>query len=266
MKKLITRIFEIDKKMLKTSNKINNTFLGKVLLKIISETFLAILIAVAIYASRTLYEDASRLTKDNLHYENLTIGLSEEYVNSLFGIPKSTLYDGSIKNNFYKMKDSILRVCFDSKDTSIAYFITVTKSNRTISISLYYQDINIKLGKSTFDDIDMLPIKIDANVAGSGDEYNYYAEWFYMGNPGGYNTYIYSINSYGISNELDTKLTGDAYFNYYLENGKVELENIKQYRYEAKPNTFGVIAFGYEDLIDVVPYNDRWKDVCRTLR
>lgn len=266
MKKLINKTLELDNKMLKISNRINNTFLGKLMLKIISEIFLAILVAVAIYVSQTLYEDASRLTKDNLYYENLTIGLSEEYVNSLFGIPKSTLYDGSIKNNFYQMKDSILRVCFDSEYTTIAYFITVTKSNRTINLSPYYQDTNIELGKSTFDDINMQPIKIDANVAGSGDDYNYYAEWFYMGNPGSYNTYIYSINSYGISNELDIKLVGEAYFNFFLKNGEVKLENIQQYRYEAKPNTFGVIALGYQDKIDVIPYNERWKDVSRMLR
>lgn len=266
MKKLIKKIFEIDKKMLKISNKINNTFFGKVLLKIVSETFLAILIAAAIYTSQALYEDASRLTKDNLCYENLTIGLSEDYINSLFGIPKFTLYDGSIKNNFYQMKDSILRVCLDSEDTTIAYFITVTKSGRAISLSPYYQDKNIKLGEVTFADINILPIKIDANVAASGDEYNYYAEWFYIGNPGSYNTYIYSINSNGICNDYDIKLTGEAYFNYYLKNGKVELENIQQHRYQAKPNTFGVIALGYKDKIDVIPFNDRWKDVCRILR
>lgn len=265
MKKIITKISNIDKKMLNISTKINNTFLGKIIIKITSETLLAILIAVAIYASQILYEDASRLTKENSYYENLTIGLSEEYVNYLFGVPKFNLYDGSIKNNFYQMKDSILRVCFDSTNTSIAYFITVTNSDRTISLSSYYQDINIKLGESTFDNIGMEPIKIDVNVAGSGDAYNYYSEWFYIGSPGNYNTYVYSLNSYGIFNEVDINLIIEAN-HYFLESNQVELENIQQYRYEAKPNTFGVIALGYEDLIDVIPSNEIWKDVYSTLR
>ena len=120
-----------------------------------------------------LQEHTSRIDNDNQNFNSLSIGLNEDYVNSLFGIPIMTFpeysmvlnddyfyvnLDFPLRNNFYILEDSVLRVVFDNRNAVVAYFITITEMGRVIPLSVPFKADRIYLGECTFYSISLIVV------------------------------------------------------------------------------------------------------------
>jgi hypothetical protein len=240
-------------------NSIVSTFVGKVIVKLISEIILACLIAAAVYGATSWYNKSRSVNMDNEKLGRIYISVSDEYVENLFGIPYITVIEkDDLKNSFYVLNNAILRTV--SKDNNVvAYFITATHKNRKIPIDSFDRDGGI-LGEIRYSDVVFANPIIDANVTGNG-RYNYYSETQGTGRYGMYNSYTYGLVTYGFYTKGNLELISQA-----MCEGDYSHNDLQAVRNKVFPNTFGVIAEGYEEIISIIPTCDEWENIYYLLK
>lgn len=238
----------------KKYEKIVSTFIGKVTIKLISEIVLACLIAAAVYGATTLYNQSRSVDVDNEKLGRIYVSVSDEYVESLFGIPYITITENeSLKNHFYILNDAVLRTV-SKNDNVVAYFITSTNKNRKIPVDSYETEKRI-IGKTKYSDVSFANPTIESNTSLNG-RYDYYSEIQGTGRYGMFNYYIYGLVPYGFFDEGSADLISlTAWDEDYSQ------EALQALRKKAFPNTFGVIAEGYEETISVIPTCDEWENM-----
>lgn len=248
MKKFFILFKKIDDTILINIKKIKTTFLGKLILKFMSEILLAVIISISIFFGQNIY-DIKMLEKEEIqNIDNLRIGLNEKYIDSNFGIPEhSIVANNGIKNNYYKLNNCILRLCFSKSNVLVAYFITITDDRKTIDLDNHFYK-NYKLGKLLFSDIEYTPEELDINIPAKG-AYEYYSEKYLFGRPMEFCTFVFADLNYGILYDSSVELK-KACCKEFFKDYNIDFESISSYR-NTKPNTFGVIA-AYCDEIDII--------------
>ncbi|MHB8128953.1 MAG: ETEC_3214 domain-containing protein [Mobilitalea sp.] len=253
----------------KISIKIKNLrkyILIRFITKFFSEVLLAIIISVAIYMSNTFYDEASRLKIENEKLRSLAVGISQNYMNSLFSIPQVdyTSIDG-YHVSAYILNDYVILATFD-KDLLVSFFLAIVDNERKIDLSTYYGQENIVLGKSTFYDTSNKP-NAEVNIPASGT-YMYYRETSSYGRPGDFNSYVYAFTPYGTDVGTDASNIINASREYLDDTiGEANNDNLiykDEYdnaRKMVRPNTFGIIMSGYEEKISIIPYDDEWINI-----
>lgn len=260
LKKLDTTIDNFIKSLMKY-------IIPRSIAKIIGEVFLAIVIGVAIYLSNQMYDTATRIRIEDEKLENLAVGISQDYMNSLFSIPQVD-YISELNGNHvstYILEDSVILATFDN-NLLVSFFIAVTDKDRIIDLASYCNQDGIFLGKSTFYDTSKNP-EAEVNIPASGT-YLYYCETSSYGRPGNFNSFVYAYTTYGADvSDYTSELISSA-GSYLLDmyvgpdadksTLKTEYEEIRK---KAKPNTFGIIMSGYEDEISVIPIDEEWINI-----
>lgn len=244
---------EIDKIALEKYDVAQKSFLGRIGVKLASEIVLACLIAFAIYVGTTIYDELSLTSSENKKLNQIYISVSEEYVQEQFDTPYIRFDDDeNLTNSFYLLEDIILRTV--SKDGRvIAYFVTITNEKRRLPVDSFDVEKNI-LGKLTFFEVGFANPAREANVNGNG-RYCYYFEIQGTGRYGMYNYYLYGSAPYGFVSDDVASLRNRVAFD---SENEAEIETLRQ---SARPNTFGVIADGYENQIGILPASDEWENM-----
>lgn len=238
--------------------------ISKFLKWIVPQIVSALLIAAAIWGSSYLIQNLNKIHEEDKIINDISLGVSNEYLNYTIGVPKIEFVDKYGYNNcFYKLDTVTVRGILDN-NVLVSYFITITDNKRKISISEIVPLCNDeKLGKVKFSQIQIgeninYPDYVDGNVS-ANLVYEYYYETYYYGNSGQYNYYCYAILPYGYIH----KDSGNLLFNfseYYLKNDEKErdITLFKDERMLARPNTIGVINKDYIEEINPVFPNDDW--------
>lgn len=254
--------------------RLNKYISFRIIIKLFWEIVLACLVALAVYAATALYNDISAISKENNNLNNIYISVSNEYVESLFGIPVVSEEDENhFENNYYLLDNAVLRTV--SKDNSVvAYFITSKKTSRKI-LSYYKFNETVILGKTTYANIRVnnYTPKTDSSFCGD-PSVNYYAELFPTGRERMYNTYVFGTVAYGFNDQNTIELLEASYFKSKSEDSdnsdlavdvNIDENDLIKLREKARPNTYGVIANGYEEMISIIPQGElssgNWSDI-----
>lgn len=265
-KSIIGYIKKLDKKISDKAEKLKKYVIIRFLAKLFSQIMIGVLISIAIYISNSIYDNATRLKIEEEKLSGLAVGISQDYMKSLFSIPQveyTSIFGYHI--SAYILDDYVVVATFD-KETLVSYFIAITDDDRKLDLSAHYGQENIVLGETTFYDTNKEP-NAEVNMPASGT-YMYYCETSYYGRPGDFNNYIYAFTPYGTSlgaDESDVFNAARKYLddNTTLVNGDnaVFKSEYDEARKNVRPNTFGIIMFGYEEKISVVPFDDEWINI-----
>ncbi|MBO7393582.1 MAG: hypothetical protein J6U98_05210 [Abditibacteriota bacterium] len=235
---------------------------GKALLLILIG---AVLLAAAVFTGifLTLHraaDKASLIAKENDNLNRIYVSVSSEYVDKLFGVPvaKTTEAEGEFTDRFYALRDAVLRTVSDSDGKVLAYFVTSKSATRLIPIKRFYDDkIRPELGVTAYGNVSKVFENPEVASEYTLDTMDvYYSETEGTGRYGMYNSYVFGNVYYGFGGDSAVKLA--------------EAESLKKdpkkVRKSVKPDTYGVIAAGYEDKIGIVPQCDDWYDICYLLK
>ena len=234
--------------------KVSKRFLGKVLLKLLGEIALALSVALAVYLGTSAYENSKIEAIENENLNKLYISVSNDYVESLFGKPYIKISENdSLQSQFYLLNDAVLRTVTEN-DIVVAFFITSKSEHRKIPISTFYSGKQT-IGKTDYFKVDFANPKIESNLETNG-RYCYYEEIQGTGRYAMYNYYVFATVPYGFIDDESVRLS-----EVYSTNDTVAEENIVSLRKKAKPNTFGVIADGYEETIALIPSIEEWQNI-----
>ena len=250
---LKTKIKQLDEIAEKKYNILKESFFGKISIKLFGEVILAFLIAGAVYLGTTIYNDLSVISVDNQKIDQIYISISDEYIQEQFGTPYICFNDSEeLTNRFYLLEDAILRTV-SKENRVVAYFITITNETRRIPVDSFGIGKNI-LGKITYSETMFSEPKIYANITANG-RYCYYVEVQGTGRYGMFNYYLYGNAPYGIVNSDVASLISNVADQLGED---VELDILRQ---KTKPDTFGVIADGYEGMIGILTFCDEWENM-----
>lgn len=234
--------------------KCQNSFFGKLILKLTSEIILACLISAAVYFATDIHHNMTAMSTDIKNLNKVYISLSEEYTTSMFGTPYISFVDeNNYKNNFYMLQKSVLRTVFDN-DCIIAFFITAADSKSHLPVSAVSGEEQV-LGKVTYTDIDFPTPQTEAYFNSDG-RYAYYSETQGTGRYAMYNYYVFGYLPYGFTDDSSYNLIR----NWDTEDGP-DLSAHKKNREQARPNTFGVIADTYQDSVSIFPGSNEWSSM-----
>lgn len=218
---------------------------------IAKECLLALLVTVFLTLSTSFYENAKQHSQVNEKLNSIYLTVSDEYVETLFGVPRVSVKENDeLTNNFYIVDDVVLRTV-SNENIVVAYFITSLDSNRKTPTQDHSSD-DIFIGEVTFEDINHPNPIIDTSYS-MDPTIIYYSESQGTGRYGQYNHYIYGCASYGFVNE-------DTYDFITSINCEKELsyEESQRLRNKVKPNTFGVVLEEYSNIISINPKSDGW--------
>ena len=238
----------------------NESFFGKLSIKLVSEIVLAVFVGVAIFISSTMYSNATRISDENRLYNNVSIGLDGKYIDSLFGIPKMSFPENAdilLTNHIYVLKGSFLRTVLDANNTVVAFFVTSVEKGRVIPLNVPYQNKRITIGKNSFYSISDDP-NVEIHDLGSGTYYNHYSESFSKNHP---DTFCCAFINFGVATDKSSQLLLSYATGVYRSKNRLELSDVEKYRQQAIPNTFGIITSEYSDKIEIVPNYDRYFDL-----
>ena len=245
---------KIDDSFDRLHKKASKRFFGKALLKLLGEILLALLVALAVYLGTSVYENSKIESIENKNLNKLYISVSNDYVESLFGEPYIKISESdSLQSQFYLLKDAVLRTVTDN-DIVVAFFITSKDENRNIPISTFYSEKQT-IGKTNFYKIKFANPTIESNLNSNG-RYCYYGEIQGTGRYAMYNYYSFATVSYGFIDDASARLCEKNSTDNIIT--KEEEETLRK---KAKPNTFGVMADGYEETISLIPFVDEWENI-----
>ena len=251
---MIKLFVKIDKRFNEFYEKASRSFLGKISLKLLSEVLMALLIALAVYLGTLAYEYSKIESIENEKLNKLYISVSNDYVESLFGEPYIKIQESDyLQSQFYLLKDAVLRTVTDNNNV-VAFFITAKDEKRKIPILTGFSENQI-IGKSNFYEVKLHNPLIESNQSGNGF-YGYYVEMEATGRYGMFNYYLFATVSYGFIDDASSHLTQKHFLN-----NSMSQETQEVLRKKAKPNTFGVIADGYEEMISIIPFVDEWENI-----
>jgi hypothetical protein len=185
--------------------------------------------------------------------KEIYISVSHDYVNSLFGEPKVSVKENeTLKSNFYLLDDVVLRTVTED-DSVVAFFITSTNEERKITVkSIDSEEI---IGETNYLDTEFPNHITKSDFRGNG-RYNYYAEIQGTGRYAMYNYYVFATLPYGFIDNESAELCRK-----YSQEESVAIESVESLRKNATPNTFAVIANGYEEIITMIPDVNTWADI-----
>lgn len=255
MKNVFKRIFDC---IGSVCNKTMCAILGEMTLKeairkLVGEIILALLIASAVYGATALYDivNSNRIENDQLN--QLYVSVSNEYVESLFGKPYIQVDEAEeLKSSFYVLNGVVLRTVSDN-DSVVAFFITAVEKSRKVPVDSYEDQKRI-IGKMKYSDVAFTnPVNV-ANTAMSG-RYTYYSELQETGRYGMFNSYIYGTAPYGF---VDSETIEFIRVSTIENESSQKIQSLKE---KAYPNTFGVIASGYEEKISIIPLCEDWDSI-----
>lgn len=243
------KIKQADAKASLIYEKLSKLLAFRIITKLAGEIVLACFVAFAVYVATGIYNDMRVVSQENKKIDNVYISVSDDYVESLFGIPIVSEEDSNhLINKFYLLDDAVLRTV--SKDDSvIAFFVTSKKRSRKIPVSSY-NNKTVKIGSITYAKNCEYNEKLhtDYFISGQG-RINYYCEFFYTGRSRMYNIYIMGTVAYGFNDQNAKDLLLDT------RDNPIE-SNIITLRKKARPNTYGVIANGYENMVSIIPQGE----------
>ena len=226
---------------------------------IVKELFIGVVVGVAVAIAISYMDErkTNKLLKDNL--ATVYIGESYEYLNYMFGIPIINEVDGEKREVYYKFDDAILRCVFEN-DELIAYVITVNDKNLYSVKANIYIEKSLKLLQFSYADFSTNVGDIEWNIPANNDDYAYYQEIFYGAGPADYNYFIIgSYKDYRKDSVYDELLSWCAsYLSQTPEN--IDIKQLQKYREVLKPNTYGMIKWGYENDIDIISHSDNIRD------
>jgi hypothetical protein len=222
---------------------------SKKLLVVLCSVIVMGLIAVAIYLGASKQDSAG--IDDKL--QEIYISTSHNYVNSLFGEPKISVKESdSLRSNFYLLDDAVLRTVTED-DSVVAFFITSKTEENKISVtSINSEEV---IGEASFLATEFPNPEIKADFSGNG-RYNYYAEIQGTGRYAMYNYYVFATLPYGFLDDEGAELCRQ-----FSQEEPDAIESVESLRDKATPNTFGVIADGYEEKITMIPEVNNWADI-----
>jgi len=239
----------------------------------VSEFILGLTIVLGVFISNVLYDNYQKNKHENFALKNISLSMSVEYTNYLFGMPKFSVYDNEklFLHNFYEINGCLVRVSF-LNNKAIAYFFIIIDNRRTIDLNNHYQQEFI-LGKDSYANVmvnkvselgNIVPYKIEYEYSMNPRD-NYYSEWYPQGRWANYNTIVYGTVPMGNSNKFDIMIIRDIQF---IKNDYKDLDMLstisklnEQKRLSALPNVFGVISFDYEDAFDFISPNNDWMHI-----
>lgn len=253
-KKFIKIGLKVDKQIANYYSKIISCFFGKMLVKLVSEIVLALLIAAFTYLATSIYYNKTAFLETNNKLQQIYISVSDEYVNSLFGIPYATLTEAEdLIDNFYVVDDAVILRTVSKDNKVIAFFVSSTNERRKIPLNTYNDTVIIGetvYASSGYDDE-------QREAFCSGDKtLNYYYEMQGTGRYGMYNYYLYGTAPYGFLNKKSVELVKTVGLD-----KNVDQSLIDNMRKEVKPNTYGVIQEGYQDVVSILPTCDEWMNI-----
>lgn len=236
-------------------SKWQKSFFGKIVLKLISEIVLACLIAAAVYFATNAYNTVTAVSDDNRKINQVYISMSEEYAGLLFGTPYISFVDeNNLENNFYILNKSIVRTIVD-KNNIVAFFVTSTDIKTKLPVNSISNEEKV-IGEVVYSDINFFNPQVEANINTNG-RYVYYSEIQGTGRYAMYNYYIFGFLPYGFIDDSTPELINLVAY----EDQNIDPCQLYEIKKKAKPNTFGVVSNGYEDIISILPFCDDWENI-----
>lgn len=230
---------------------INKKELSSFLKWLLKEIIAGLMVAAAIAISTLWISNFQAHKEEQLRLEKLHLGLSSQYIDSVFGIPMVKYYDPLYCSDIaiYKEPNCVVWCAYKEQET-VAYIVIVKSSGK-----LYRIDSNIKLPKDayltqfTYSDFSDTVENFDINVPANNDDYAYYSEIYYGAGPADYNYFILgSYKSYFNKDDF-AELLGCQW-------AKSPETQIMGLRNHVAPNAFGMIQSGYEDVFSLVPMGE----------
>ncbi len=159
----------------------------------------------------------------------LSTGISQKYVESIFGIPLIENTDDKLSQYIYSFDQFYLQVIFDDQESVKFYAVTSKSKDFTPEIPF----LGSALGSRTFSKISEDYEFIYSNLS---SKYYEYAESHYFGNPGNYRTYylVYSPSGFDFNNDI--KKVYSISEDEYLQN-KSKIDELRNWLI---PNTYAV--------------------------
>lgn len=194
--------------------------------------------------------------------QELSLGMSEEYVKEMLGIPVYRLEEHHLINEFYILENTvIIRCIFEEQGFLVGYIVTTKQADESIEFpDPMHNGKTLKYGYSTISDSesDTYRGEIMANL-GNGDAYNYYWQCYHLVHVEEVSGFIVAILPYGFyeenTNELMKFAGADKIMLSAYSNIEVDLEDkISDYKKQLHPNTYGIIDIEYKE--SIYPYID----------
>ncbi|MBO0441953.1 hypothetical protein [Candidatus Enterococcus ikei] len=191
-------------------------------IKLLLQLFLLpIFIGMATFQANVAFSNKQNEENKKEVIKTITLGTSEEYINSIFDVPKYSFTESvelgdppplnekkipvTLKHNFYLVNDALVRVSFDS-NTAISYFFFVLGNKSSLDLSPYTVT-KIGLGKDSYKSIkknsesefinivDNSPIDRTCSIIRTSSANNrsaiYYSEWYEFGQSTNYTNIVY---------------------------------------------------------------------------
>lgn len=211
--------------------------------------------------------------------DKLAIGISEEYVSSILGVPLiSHIDDNGMTDCYYVMNGIIVRTLYWENILN-AYFITITDKERTYEVK--NRNYNYVLGEDTYDDFSEHVLGIESKISGSGN-IHFYGEVRDTGRRNMFNSPVLATMQYGTDfDENPGLLIENAYvaimkhygddidaMDYYIQDTEW-IENIlgivDEERRTIRPNTYGEIGGRYDMNIRILDRHSSWTKITQIL-
>jgi len=196
---------------------------------------------------RELIKDLEQLTADvHIGYFTSILGNAvfvNKYENKGYNVEKIKNID--LTEYIFVNKYCFVQALTDKNDQVLAYSITTRKSDFNPRLMLNINPVvDVTLGKTKFKELP--DVRVDNIVSYLGAHDFYYHEAYYFGNPGNYQTFIFTLNESGyagIEEELEfyTFIPPSKDFK---EKILISDPEIQEFRNEAIINTFTVSSPG----------------------
>ncbi len=213
--------------------------------------------------------------------DTLAIGISEEYVSSILGIPLiSHIDENGMTDCYYVMDGTIIRILY-WENVLNAYFITITDNNRTYEIKNRCYDF--VLGEDTYADFPEPVTAIESKNEGSGNVH-FYGEIRNTGRRNVFNYPVLATIQYGadfgegpgifIETAYTTIIDYYGFENIYTMDFCVQqdkegiqdiLGGIDEERKSIRPNTYGEIGGEYAMDIRILDRYPGWINITQIL-
>lgn len=247
----------------------------KIIISIISIVFIFIFYIMG--GINTVFDFYDRFIKKDYQEKNinwieninlLSAGVDLTYFIDILGNPTFINNKEAISESIFVNDDFYIQAYTDNNKSVLAYSVTTRKKsfNPEIKLGPYSSNEEVKiiqLGKSKFIEIGD-PEKITSY---NGAHNFYYSEEYYFGNPGNYQSYIFSLNESGyldIEYENDKNFYAPPYVDKYTDNDDIATnEEIKQFRNNAIINTYTITApfVGINNLLDGLEFGPDYNQV-----
>lgn len=229
----------------------NKRQLSSVAKWLIKEVVAGLVVAAAIAVATLWINNYQTYQKEKAQLEKLHLGLSSQYVESIFGIPMIQFYDSNCKADIsiYKQNNSVVWCAYVEENT-VAYVVIVKSSDKLYKVnSNIMMSEDAYLTKFTYSEFATESENSEINVPANNDDYAYYSELYYGAGPADYNYLILgSYKSYFNEDDFAKLLS--------CQWSEIPEAEINILRAHVTPNAFGMIKAGYEDVFSLVPMGE----------